>query len=145
MDRFRFRIFDKKHKQLTKNFTKIVFDYENEVVRILCKKAEHWLDIPMSECTVQQCTGLKDKDGNLIFEGDIVEYINEEEAFCGDEEILNCKFVVKWSGWQACFFFDGLSRDEEYEFNCTCDEPKNVFKIIGNIFANPELLEKAEG
>ena len=78
---------------------------------------------------LMQSTGLKDKNGKEIFEGDIVDYKGREA-------------VVKWHGSYASFiyrFVDGLQeRVSEWDpLFLACYH----FEVIGNIYENPELLE----
>ena len=70
--------------------------------------------------TICQCTGLKDKNANLIFEHDIV-----------SDECGNMAEII-WNDAELQYLVD-------YEF-----EPMTLGEwclVVGNIFDNPELLE----
>lgn len=71
-----------------------------------------------------QCTGLRDKNGKLIFEGDIVERKGFNPAIK--------RGVVIWDKENLCFKVKNMSL---YSL-------KNRSKIIGNIYENPQLLEE---
>lgn len=77
--------------------------------------------------TICQCTGLKDKNGKLIWENDIVEYRD-----CTTE-----RYVVAYENDKACF--------EYQQYGCSImnfDEMSSVeVEVVGNVFDNPELLE----
>lgn len=73
--------------------------------------------------TICQCTGLKDKNGKLIFENDIVT----------DNVIYG---VVKWDDVNARYFID--DREDGYQ---DYYEWWHEVKVVGNKFDNPELLE----
>lgn len=80
---------------------------------------------------IEQCTGLKDKNGNLIYENDIVKrhskYSEEEKDVVLQVE-WNCKGgrYITTDKKHDTWFFSMF----EYEY-----------EVIGNIHENPELLE----
>jgi uncharacterized phage protein (TIGR01671 family) len=82
---------------------------------------------PVDPETIGQYTGMKDKNGTRIFEGDILNYPN------------SINYVVQWNNSQAKYCVRGIN-DEDY------DELYNLIEsyteIIGNIYDNPELLEE---
>ena len=77
---------------------------------------------------VGQYTGLLDKNGKKIFEGDAVWFSDEKErgVVCFDE--IGACFSVRFDTFDAAF-------DHLYS---------NELEIIGNVYDNPELMEGGE-
>lgn len=88
---------------------------------------ENWYRVDPS--TICQCTGIKDKNGNLIWENDI--------ANCMDAE---CCGYISWNESEAGFYFDVLLEDGRFEEEHIYDY-QDCMEVIGNMIDNPELLE----
>ena len=83
---------------------------------------------------LMQSTGLCDKEGTEVFDGDILHHQIQTEY----------TFIVKYDKDNARWYGDGLSRT--YRIDITKDFLQ-YYKVIGNIYENniyenPELLEK---
>lgn len=85
--------------------------------------------------TICQCTGLKDKNGKLIFENDIVAYLDVYSTDSGLAEADSIGEVV-WDDETISFQVTNRLFSESYEV--LGDE----CSVIGNVFDNPELLEE---
>lgn len=91
--------------------------------------------------TICQCTGLKDNNGNLIFENDILELFDKNNDYSWKAIVKfgnpNCEYVWGWN----------LKAIEEYEGNIDIllwiemEDTGAFCEIVGNVFDNPELLE----
>ena len=88
---------------------------------------ENWHRV--NETTICQCTGLKDKNGKLIFENDIMEAHIDEDF---PEDVS--RFKVEWNGkgWVENHP-DGIDREYLDDFDT------EHFKVVGNIFDNLEV------
>ena len=89
---------------------------------------------------IMQYTGLKDIEGKEIYEGDIVEFLDEEVNYshCGVEydEFINIGKVIfshdELMGWDITN--RNMDLEEVWHY-------REYIKVIGNIYENPELLE----
>lgn len=89
--------------------------------------------------TVVRCTGLKDKNGKPIFEGDIVEYMDAYSDCNGEyTEFMNEGEVAYEDG---SYFITNRS---SVEMSDIVYKGKLDGNIIGNIHDNPELLQRSE-
>ena len=92
---------------------------------------EDYIGLNKSDDVLMQYTGLKDKNGKDIFEGDIVQYLCQKET----TQVLQT-YVVVFDYDAFCKLMDG----EHYAFGFSQNGQLLKEKVIGNVFENPELL-----
>lgn len=82
--------------------------------------------------TVGQYTGLKDKNGTKIFEGDILKYKLYVNGEITDDKmaVSYCEYTAGYSPFSSAYSCDG----------CCCGVAIEETEVIGNIHDNPELL-----
>ena len=130
-DRFKFRFWDKETKTMQKS-PKIEL------------RQRMTLDTIFDDDRVifMQCTGLKDKNSKLIYEGDIV-----QTTFGDNSKII---FYVIWSNENALFNGKIIKKgktnafciNEDYLYYLLANGIDEKTEVIGNIYENPELLKE---
>lgn len=129
-DRFRFRVWYNPQPTYG-DYPKMLYDAENTYDYMGASElipADCFGEILEDKnFIVMQCTGLKDKNGKLIYEGDIV---TGKDHFDRDR-----KCVVRYSETYCCYFIVGDRWSDEFMFHISEKE------VIGNIYENKELLE----
>lgn len=95
------------------------------------------------DCILMQSTGLKDKNGKLIYEGDIF----KTQEFCRGKEYY-CYSVIKYS--DGGYYLEGsyvtsgnTLKFINYDIRNISEDllESGLFDLVGNIYENPELLE----
>ena len=128
----KFRAWHKTWKEFGK-VGKISFDDEEDVSTVLFKGKFIFENLQKNEVILMQSTGLKDKDGQEIFEGDIVQFEDYYEV--SDSLYIN-KGIIEWC--QGGFHV--TNRDSVLMEDLLDGDSLDV-TIIGNIYENKELLD----
>jgi len=141
-DRFRFRAWHKK-KHIMLMDVQNMYDhlgnwynskgepadsYEFSVSSFGCFFEPHY-DTGELESVVMQCTGLKDKNGKLIYEGDIIKDDIYQEYDVEYQQL----WVIEWA-----WMYPGPG----FRAGSEAFENFGQMTIVGNIYENPELLNE---
>ena len=121
MKELKFRIWNNSHNEFIRpDYGLIGFCYPLDGrIAVLTSNGD-----PIEDCVIEQYTGLKDKNGKEIYEGDIVEY---DWYIISDKPAYRTKEQVTFDDMGARLGNDRIR-------NCL-----NV-EVIGNIHENPDLL-----
>lgn len=127
----KFRAWDRHNKKMFTNEELIIWNdnvYANDRRKLSVDKLKGW---SISDKFLMQSTGLKDKNGVEIFEGDVV----KQEMLIPTAGIEEITGVVKMleGAWM-------IVNDKE-EIACHLWREGAEMKILGNIYENPELME----
>lgn len=120
-DRFRFRAWDPVKKEYYDEF----FLMANGNGAIYSPVEEEGNE---DRLIIEQCTGIKDANGKLVFEGDII-FINGE------------KWRVIWNDEDCAFFFSNLKEVYHQPIFPDFYTMASDFEVIGDIHENPELMK----
>ena len=125
----KFKAWDKYHEIMV---IIISIDFERKIAYVGREDGDRW-EIHFDNLNFMQSTGLKDKNGVEIFEGDVVKVSNhpfqKKEDSPGIE--IDGNYFINWSEHSLTWLAGDLLL---YQL-------KPYIEVIGNVFANPELLE----
>lgn len=128
MSRFKFRICnkpkDKRCKVTISSWSDLCDEY----------RYMYELGIKDDEVIIMQCTGLKDFAGNDIYEGDILNT---------GKDNYECLLIVVWDENDAAFHLKVNWHKINSREYFSKDWIKNMrYEVVGNIYENPELVDK---
>lgn len=109
-------------------------------------KVSHWeygdsIYLPLGEVELMQSTGLKDKNGVEIFEGDI---LTGQQHLTTDITIsTEVKGIVKYSSENTMFYLEEKNSGHD-KFMHSLGSSIYEYEIMGNVWENDDLLEVAE-
>jgi len=123
MREIKFRAWNKVNKRMLQNAATVggnIYWDHGRSFSVFCEEYE-----------IMQYTGLKDKTGREIYEGDVIEFDKREwygPFVVNFDDQPPHRFVMKWGrdGWS----YDG-----------GCSDLSTHCEVIGNIYENPELLD----
>lgn len=123
MRELKFRAWDKVEKKMLFDADPFVIHVSGSNEPLLAEKHRN------EDCIFEQYTGLKDKNGKMIYEGDIVEYSWD---FCGKKR--KNRYVVEW--------LSGKVEHYPYSLDSGFTLPDSVdgYTVVGNIHENQELI-----
>lgn len=126
MRRLKFRVWNKKIKTWLVWFT--LRDDGTILDSNLSGAYENWQE----DCVIEQATGIKDKNGTMIYQGDIIKFIVGDKVYVRE--------VIK-EPELACFMVIKKGSSTPYSFLEIMYMNVDEFEVIGNIHKNPELLK----
>lgn len=129
----KFRAWDKQRQKMFANDELIIWNgnvYLDESKGLPCRNLKGW---SIDDKYLMQSTGLRDKNGKEIFEGDIVQF---EDCYTETDFLYVNTGIVEWS--QGSFT---ITNRDSVEMGDLLDGEFLDVTIIGNVYENPELLE----
>ena len=167
MREIKFRLWDKKDNKMRYQIDSIRFDIDDYLpfsvaIPSGARKSrlvnDRWIEEDgtyspneQKEAELMQYTGLKDKNGKEIYEGDVVRIVGEQELDYGFSLDWDDKAIVKWSDTECGYYLDLINKHERHfgdDFVATKDtfplrkwdegEWWIEYEVVGNVYEKAE-------
>lgn len=108
--------------------------------------SEEYSGIELIDYTIMQSTGLFDKNGNEIFEGDIIVYL-DDDGIASENVIIkygkhvNMDSIFKEEPTHIGFYIEAKKGTATFDVDDMYNNFKDSIIVIGNIHQHPHLLE----
>ena len=132
-NRFKFRLYEKKIKEMIYADNKTQNNIN--IINYLIYSNNAFIDWDIENYALMQCTGLKDKNDKLIYEGDIVKNHGWWDA-SGPAGYEKDTCVVEFDK-SVC----GFTPMCNYDCDCCIYHEAKDLEVIGNIYENEDLLK----
>ncbi len=142
-DRFKYRVWDKSRGEMSYRVCLGFIDDGQGTQDWVCADTTcgqiNYRDGKLKDIELMQCTGLRDKNGKLIYEGDVVKtkfYGKcDTKNYSNFADFVNFKVIYK----DGKFLF--AAENQPYQPLSDVVKYPNYFEIIGNIYENSKLLK----
>ena len=144
MREIKFRAWDKINKKMAEVYVLSLSIIQGHII---CEDNKLFSGCDYTSVEIMQYTGLNDKNGKEVYEGDIIFNPNSFGCVCGNgiyTDEYPDKRIIIWNNKDLRFDFDFLDknmRGEKCSGYCLCETNKELFEVIGNICENPDLIK----
>ena len=119
------------HKPMQSMSEVLAISYERQKVKIRHLRGTAYMTVPFDDVVLMQSTGLFDKNGKEIFEGDIVEWEHKDTGHL-------VRGIVKYDTELG---FWGMTDARFNDLRAIGYLANQKVTVLGDIFENPELVE----
>ena len=129
-NRFRFKVYYKPHNKV---YNVICLNCERQK-EIIIEYNDSTALVEWENCVILQSTGLSDRDGKLIYEDDIIEFTDNVTINGSKTHVAKVEHNKEFNAYMyhaECMGWYTINPSQNKKFKV---------KVIGNVYANPELL-----